>query len=125
MAPGFLSGDGGEGERYAGSVSIFVSGHTGFQRHQAFPDVDGQIDSLIQSPKFRQHFVTKGRDFVVKLGALGVDFLIQPFDFSLKAFHFGFDFPKVGDNEFLDCLFDVNGHGVFYHVSGSLFIVLG
>ena len=54
-----LSGDEGERERCAGSVSIFVSCHTGFQRHQAFPDVDGQIDSLVQSPKFRQHFVTK------------------------------------------------------------------
>ena len=28
---------------------------------------------------------------------------------------FGFDFPKVGDDEFLDCLFDVNGHGGLYH----------
>ena len=109
-------------EHRGGSGPIFVSGHTGFQRHQAFPDVDGQIDSLVQSPKFRQYFVTEGQyfvtegqDFVVKLGALGVDFLIQPFDFSLKAFHFGFDVPKVGDDEFLDCLFDVNGHGLFYH----------
>ena len=54
-----LRGDQDNSVHYAGSVPSFIIRPTRFQRHQLFQNMQGQVDFLVQSAKFRQHFIAK------------------------------------------------------------------